>query len=171
MIVTTVMIVVLADRMGFAESGVYLLATPLLASLLSTRNRRWLSTIRKWLASYVPAMIVSVSMVTIDLIENAHCLWIAALAWLTMSDLRALLAALILKSTGMNGLGAWLNSLQLLGTGLIPIALAGYALWVIGIPTEIACALFIAGSVAQVEGMTRASAGRLLCSVRRMNRE
>jgi hypothetical protein len=95
-------------------------------------------------------------------------LWIAALAWLTMSDLKSVLGALILRSTGMSGTRSWVTSLQLLGTGLMPVALTGYAVWIIGLPQDIACALFIAAAVAQVEGVTRSSAGRVLCSIRRI---
>ena len=167
----TVIIVVLANRSGSWDSAVYLLAAPLLMSVLSTRDRPWLAATRERLAAYLPPVIVSISMVSIDLINNMQSLWIAALAWLTMSDLRAILGALILRSTGMNGLRAWMASLQLLGTGLMPVALTGYVLWMIGLPQQIACALFIAAAVAQIEGMTRSSAGRVLCSIRRMNQE
>ena len=171
MTVITVMVVVLADRLETTDPVVYLLAVPLLASLLSTRGRRWITVTRAMLARYLPSMIVAVSMLTIDLIENIQCLWIAVLAWLTMSDLRSVLCALMLRSTGLGGLRSLMNSLQLMGTGLMPVALAGYMVWVVGLPAEVACGLFLAGAVAEIEGITRASAGRALCSIRRMNRE
>ena len=171
MTVITVTVVVLADRLGPTDPVVCLLAVPLLASLLSTRGRRWITTTRTMLARYLPSMIVAVSMLTIDLIENIQCLWIAVLAWLTMSDLRSVLCALMLRSTGLGGLRSLVNSLQLMGTGLMPVALAGYMVWVVGLPGEFGCGLFLAGAVAEIEGMTRASAGRALCSIRRMNRE
>ena len=171
MTVITVTVVVLADRLGTTNPVVWLLATPLLASLLSTRRRRWITTTRAMLARHLPPMIVAVSMLTIDLIENIQCLWIAVLAWLTMSDLRSVLCALILRSTGLGGLRSLMNSLQLMGTGLMPVALAGYMVWIVGLPAEVGCGLFLAGAVAEIEGMTRASAGRALCSIRRMNRE
>ena len=168
MMIVTIIIVVLVHQAQGWETGAYLLAVPLLASLSSTRNRDWLIAARKTMASYLPPVIVAISLLSIDLLGNLRVLWIAALAWLTMSDLKSVLGALILKSTGMSGTRSWVTSLQLLGTGLMPVALTGYAVWIIGLPQDIACALFIAAAVAQVEGVTRSSAGRILCSIRRI---
>ena len=168
MMIVTIIIVVLVHQAQGWETGAYLLAVPLLASLSSTRNRDWLIAVRKSMASYLPPVIVAISLLSIDLLGNMRVLWIAALAWLTMSDLKSVLGALILKSTGMSGTRSWVTSLQLLGTGLMAVALTGYAVWIIGLPKDIACALFIAAAVAQVEGVTRSSAGRILCSIRRI---
>ena len=148
--------------------GAVLLAAPLLACLLSSKGRPWLSGLRSALAGALPPMIIAVSMVSIDPLEHLDALWLGLLAWLAMSDLRTVLAALLLRSNGSRWPKAWMTSLQLLGSEVMPVALGGYALWILGVPPTITLGLFVAAAITQVEGMTRGTAGRLIRSSARM---
>lgn len=153
-----------------ARLGSLLLATPLLACLFSSQDRIWLSGARRVLAEWLPPMIVAVSMVTIDPLQHLNALWLGILAWLIMSDLRAVLAAFLLRSNGATWPRAWVTALQLMGSEVMPVALGGYAMWMLGLSTQVAVALFLAAAITQAEGMTRGTAGRIIRSARHLQK-
>ena len=144
--------------------GTVFLAVPVLVCLLSNKQHPWLSSVREALASGLPPMIIAVSMVSIDPLKHLDALWLGLLAWLVMSDLRTVLAALLLRSSGNSWPKAWVTSLQLMGSEVMPVALGGYAMWILGVPPAVTLGLFIAATITQLEGMTRGTAGRLIRS-------
>ena len=150
---------------GSTFSGLMLCA-PLIGWTTSIRNHPWLARTREELVVMIPPVVVGLSMLSIDLLDQGEAFWLGVVAWLVMSDLRCLLAAALIRSTGLDWRRSWMNSLQLMGSEVMPVALAGYAYWILDAPTMIVFALFIASTMCQIEGATRPMAGRIIRATR-----
>jgi hypothetical protein len=122
----------------------------------------------EWLTRRILApAIVAVSLLQIDLVADLRQLWVPVLLWLAISDLRWLVATLVLRFQGKSWVRASIAALPLMGTGSLAIAIGGIALWTKQVDEVAAIWIFLAGAIAELEGDSRGMVARALANLRR----
>lgn len=169
---TLIGLAVLTATVGVGESA----AWPALALLITAIGSRFIVLDKReaavkleWLTRRILApSIVAVSFLSIDLLADLRQLWVPILIWLAMSDLRWLVATIVIRVQGYPWIRAGIMALPLMGTGSLAVAIGAIAFWNNQVDAVAAIWIFLAAGLAELEGDMRGATARALAHLRRV---